>query len=656
MINTDANNAKEYIRTLYRGVLHREPDAEGFNNWLHQLNSGAMQPYEIFECFLASDEKKMLASKLAGANYHVPDELMITSYPINRVLCIGSCLIESWINIIAHVGGGTVCDHILYNNVAELPEQPPVPIDEYNFQVIQIPLRSVLPETAFWGLDYTTEEPFQALFAETKQRVIYFLQAALRWNVQYGLLTFVCNFLTPQQNPMGRLFPRHDYRNMLYFIEQLNVFLSRELCSYQQVYFLDINQISFIHGQKNARDDVLWLSVHSSILSDWDYQFDQDRVQPIQPASYSFIIRQKEYIEAIWLELVAMYRSIRQADAIKLVVFDLDNTLWRGVVAESEQKGYLTLEGWPLGLIEAIHVLKKRGILLAIISKNDEQHIRMLWPEIMGGLIDLDSFASIKINWNSKVNNMQEILHELNLLPANVLFIDDNHVERAHIRNSFPEVRLLGDNPYLIRRVLLWSPELQVAQLTKESARRTEMVQAQMQRARDHQKLSRSEFLSSLNIQITQNKIHATNHQRFSRVLELLNKTNQFNTTGQRWTHEQCVAHFSSGGVIYFFDVADKYSNYGLVVVVILAHSSIKQMVMSCRVIGLDIELAVINSICHELWNDGYVDVDAEFVETKTNLPARNLYKQCGFIAHGTIWRKQLHEHIAEHIPVCREI
>src|ERR1700678_1305369 len=136
------------------------------------------------------------------------------------------------------------------------------------------------------------------------------------------------------------------------------------------------------------------------------------------------------------------------------------------------------VEGWPLGVIEALQFLKKRGVLLAIVSRNDEARIVQVWDSIMPGRLRLDDFAIRKINWRPKVENLEDIIREVNILPRGVVFIDDNPVERAGVKAALPEVRVLGAHPYLIRRILLWAPEMQVGVVTEESARRTEMVQA----------------------------------------------------------------------------------------------------------------------------------------------------------------------------------
>src|SRR5207248_10190921 len=141
-----------------------------------------------------------------------------------------------------------------------------------------------------------------------------------------------------------------------------------------------------------------------------------------------------DFVPHAWTELVAMYRTIRHVDQVKLVLVDLDDTMWRGVAAEEAEASSMAREGWPLGFAEALMFLKRRGVLLGIVSKNDEGRVRELWRRIYGDLIRLEDFAVRRINWQPKAENVEEILAQVNLLPKSVVYIDDNPVERAAIK------------------------------------------------------------------------------------------------------------------------------------------------------------------------------------------------------------------------------
>lgn len=577
-------------------------------------------------------------------DYRVPRDLAVTPTTLRRVLVVGSCLLESYPAFIREEQPGCECDYILFNNATELPEPPHAPTD-YDFQIVQLPIRTIFPEYVYFRPGYDDVEHHRRVQEEAVDRLRQLLASALKYNAESGLLTFVYNFMLPQQNPMGRLLPRHDPRNFVAFVDRLNVELSREVTSHRNAYVLDVDQISASCGRMYAQDDVLWQLNHGSVLADTDHPLDQQRIEPPRKASAYYSTHVYEFMKITWAETLGLFRTVRQIDAVKLVAVDLDDTLWRGLVVEEGTVTPNAYEGWPLGFIEALCFLKKRGILLAIVSKNDQRRVEAVWHEITLGRLEMEDFAVCKINWKPKVENIEEILHEVNVLPRSVVFIDDNPVERAAVQAAFPDMRVLGADLYYLRRVLLWSPETQVAQVSEESSRRNEMVQAQVQRETQRKRLSRGEFLATLDLKIDLRRIADTSDKSFPRALELINKSNQFNTTGRRWTHEECERFLAEGGSFYAFEVSDRFTRYGLVGVAIVHVQEIRQFVMSCRVVGLDVELAVISEIAGELHEGGMPLVTARITETEANAPCRDLFARSGFTQNSQgSWSKSLTE------------
>jgi FkbH-like protein len=571
--------------------------------------------------------------------YRVPDDLSQSPTILQRVLVIGSCLVGGMPDYIRSVMPGCAVDYILFNNLSELPETPPHPADSYDFQFIQIPLRSVLPEHIYFRAPDTAPETWEQIFEQSREQLILFLDTAMRWNASFGLLTFVSNFMVPQQNAHGRLLPRYELSNPVYFVERLNQCLDEELRAHSNVHLIDLDQIAATFGRKFIQDDGVWQTNHGAVLGDADFPHDQARIAPVPPVSALYTLRAWDFVQSMWLEILSHFRTLRQADAIKLVVVDLDDILWRGVAAELEDNPPEALEGWPLGIAEALVFLRRRGILLAIVSKNDDAKITSIWEDIFQGRLSLDDFAVRRINWEPKVDNIDAVIREVNVLPRSVLFIDDNPVERAAVRQAFPDIRILGENQYLLRRILLWAPELQVPFITSESARRTEMIQANSARQTARTRLSRAEFLATLDLRVRLHDVADIAAKSFPRALELVNKTNQFNTTGRRWTQEECREAFAKGAVFHVFDVEDRYSQYGLVGVVICAGDQIDQMVMSCRVVGLDVEVAVMADVLRRMRQTGPERITASLVETDANLLCRQLFERCGFTPGGAgVW------------------
>src|ERR1019366_7447412 len=150
--------------------------------------------------------------------------------------------------------------------------------------------------------------------------------------------------------------------------------------------------------------------------------------------------------------------------------------------------GPFSYVGLFFGLHEALLSLKRRGVLLACVSKNDEATVRELWTYEdhypRERLLTPDDFVTWRVNWNDKVENIRSISDELGFALETFLFIDDNPVERENVRQRLPEVEVWGDELFSLRRRLLNDPSLQAPSVTEESASRTALTQAQLSRQR----------------------------------------------------------------------------------------------------------------------------------------------------------------------------
>lgn len=576
----------------------------------------------------------------SGYQYRAPTGFAVTPAPVNKILLIGSCLLDWLAQSLAHIAPD--CKYDVYLVARELPELPASPIEDYQFQLLQITLRSILPDMAFAKLRYDDMEGHAALFKHCCHALERQAAAALRWNHEFGLLTFVVSFPLPQQNLVGRLLPRYDLRNPVYFIERLNEHFANVISDYQNIYFVDFNEVSASYGRKFSHEDNVSIFNHGALITDFNFHLDQGRLEPAIPIHALYEMDNTTIRVALWHEIFAMYRSLQQTDSIKMVVIDLDDTLWRGVIADAEPDKFPPQTGWPVAFWEALLILKKRGVILSIISKNEEQVVRNAWRKIVGNALSLDDFAVAQINWLPKSENMRVILKAVNLLPKNVIYIDDNPLQRAEIQEAFPDIRILGGQPVAWRHYLLTSPELQTATISTESARRTEMIQGQVQREQARDTQTSDEFLQSLSITMSLFEIRDTAHPRFARALELINKTNQFNTTGRRWRMEEALQGFQNGLTFHAFELTDKYTEYGLVGVLITDHTGISQFVMSCRIMGLDAEIAAVTHIAQQAQSRGQTSLFAAMTHTEKNLPCRDVYARAGFTEAPNGWHRDL--------------
>lgn len=574
-----------------------------------------------------------LVRRHQGAGFLVPTDLARSPTPLRRVALIGSCMLEAW-ELAAARPAGVHVDEILVNNLAALPPRTPEQIEAYDFQVVQLPIRSLMRVDQLWHLPLADLEVYAEAFAEACWGLERLLEVWLPWNEQHGLLTFVASFFVPQQNPLGRLFPRYDLRNPEHFVSRLNEHLEKVVRSRRNAYVLDVDRLAASYGRRYTQDDSLITHIHGGMLP--LLPENRARLEQVGPVREYYDVQWRETMRAsVWAELTAMYRTLRQIDQVKLVVVDLDDTLWNGMSGELTEHDIGMVDGWPAGFAEALVYARKRGILLAILSKNEASRIREIWPKIYGNWLRLDDFAAIHIDWQPKAQSMQALLAGMSLLPRSVVFVDDNPAERDAMQRAFPDMRILGREPYYLRRIVLWSAETQVASVTEESSQRTDMMRAQLVREAERKTLSREEFLGEARPRVSLVRIDDTAHPRFARALELVSKTNQFNTTGRRWTVVEFQDWFRRGGRIVAFDVVDKFTRYGLVGVVVVDYGHIEQWVMSCRVLGYDIEIAVMNCVVAALRSHGAPCITGLLVETDANFPCRDLFAKCGFVATG---------------------
>lgn len=569
-------------------------------------------------------------------NFRAPADLQVTPSVLRRGLFIGSCFAESMKYNVERVSG-VPHDYVMYHAAGDLDGSLARPIGDYDYQVIALALRFIVPEDAFLRLDFSDEAACEDFFYAARERMLQWLEGALTFSVANNLLTFVSSFLVPVQNPMGRLLRKKTYSNIAYLIQKLNEALEDAVLEYRNCFLLDLDSIANTLGKKYISDEVMWLFNHGTVINDWDYDKDRERLEPQPMATQHFDVRTEEYWSAIWREIEASVRTVRQQDSIKLVLVDLDDTMWRGIIGEDRLNAVPT-EGWPVAFAEALHYLKKRGIILGILSKNDDDRIVNAWDRLYN-VIKLHDFAVRRINWNPKSRNIDEVLQDVNLLPRNVLFIDDNPVERDAIRSAYPEVRVLGSHPYYFKQTLIGAPETQVAVLTAESSRRTEMIHSQIERETTRKRMSREEFLASLDLSVHVIKLTGVDDPQFPRAFELLNKTNQFNTTGRRWTIEEVTDFLNGGGDLIAYEAKDKFTQYGLISLSLIAGAEIVQTVMSCRVIGMEVERAVLSD-AEARMRDRAGMMFANFVATPSNGLCRDLYRSNGYADVDGKWRK----------------
>jgi len=584
--------------------------------------------------FLLSEYK----APLSTAEYLFPQDLRVTATRLRRVLIVGSCLSTWYQHVLSLRSPEVTFDHILFNNAGDLPEQPPAPVADYDFQYVQFPLRTIVSDRIVAGHRFNEPGFAEKILADGFDLIDVMLSSALVYNQNHGLLTMVCNFFVPQMSAAPSLRTRYGPSDLAHIVRKLNEYLTEAVNRYQNAYVVDVNAVMDSLGKQYALDDMIYFYSHGSLADQRDIDLVKGaRIEPVPPIVNFYESEADAFVEAIHEQMIWTYRTVHQTDQVKAVIFDLDNTLWRGQLAEAYRAGadasWPFPDGWPMGIWEAIHYLRARGILVAVCSKNDPQTVRSLWANSVRPeeFLSLEDFSSVKINWNPKAENIRAICEEFNIKPRSVVFVDDNPVERAAVKAALPAIRVIGSNPYLTRRILLWSAETQVAALTDESMRREDMIRKQIVREETRAVMTREQFLATLECSVSFTEITSVEQHELGRALELINKTNQFNTTGKRWSHPEIRELLAAGGCVLAFHVRDRFADYGLVGTVLVGGPQIMQFVMSCRVLGMEVERAAVAHVVSFLRSSGGVEITAPLIYTADNTPCREVYAKCGF-------------------------
>lgn len=320
----------------------------------------------------------------------------------------------------------------------------------------------------------------------------------------------------------------------------------------------------------------------------------------------------------------------------KVLVVDLDNTLWGGVLGEDGIEG-IKLSRNLIGAAyrdtqKRIKELAEMGVLLAIASKNNEDVVIEALDKHPQMILRSDDFIAISANWNPKEKNIAEIANTLNLGLNSFVFLDDNPVEREAVRQALPDVAVvefpkdISNLPKTIQKIA--NEHFFTYNLTNEDKNKTKQYKQEVSR---QVALNNSDsiegYLKSLNIEIIINKMDKT---QIERVSQLTKKTNQFNITTRRYTVENIIEFISQeNNNIYVGNVTDKYGDSGLVFIVMITINkdvaSIENLLMSCRVMGRYIEDSIIDSIERKLEKIGIKRVNAKYITTSKNKPVENL-------------------------------
>jgi len=339
-------------------------------------------------------------------------------------------------------------------------------------------------------------------------------------------------------------------------------------------------------------------------------------------------------------EVAHLIISLRQPPK-KVLVLDLDNTLWGGVVAEDGLDGIELGDTSPRGeafkaFQKYILSLKQRGVLLAVCSKNDHAIATEVFEKHPEMCLRLDDFVSFKANWEPKSDNLRQMAAELNLGLDSFAFVDDNPAEIDIVRQFAPEVTtiLLGPDAsnYVtqLQDCRLFEPQ----SITAEDAERTTQYRSEVQRkAAESSATDMDAYLKSLEMEAAISEFIAVD---VPRLAQLINKSNQFNLTTHRRTEAEICGLMNDREYVGFsVRLKDRFGDHGLISTII-GHKTddvmtIDTWLMSCRVLKRQIEEEVLNELVRLAAQRGCARLEGVYLPTAKNEMVRDFYTRMGF-------------------------
>lgn len=369
-----------------------------------------------------------------------------------------------------------------------------------------------------------------------------------------------------------------------------------------------------------------------------------------------------EFVPEIALHLMRMIAALQGA-LRKCLVLDLDNTLWGGTVGDLGPAG---IEVGGLGLGKAFQALqewalelKRRGVLLAVCSKNELENCQAAFRERPEMKLQLDDFAAFQANWEPKYENIKKIRELLNIGFDSMVFVDDNPLERDSVRQFLPEVvvpELPADPEEYVRH--LQSLDLfEAPQVTKEDLERTVLYQTERKReVLQAECTSFEEYLSSLGMTADFEPCSASTHKR---IAQLFQRSNQFNLRTVRYTESDLSNLLAAGAhSVYSCQLRDRFGDHGIISAVVFRHDQeevfLENWVMSCRVFNRQVEDFLLNQFVAKVRSLNKLRLVGEFLPTAKNKVVADLFARLGFARRGEHWNLEAHAYQDRPHPIAR--
>jgi len=432
----------------------------------------------------------------------------------------------------------------------------------------------------------------------------------------------VHNFVTPFSLAAG-LADSQDPGGQLNLVRRMNVDLVAAISEVAGAHIIDVDHVFAGLGLRNSYDD----------------RGDRSSGAPLSPIALRALAdTQVRHIQAL------------KGAKVKCVIVDCDNTLWGGIVGEDGAAGLIMDAKGPgrryHDLQQTLRDLRRRGIVLAISSKNEEKDVIDVLRHHPDCVLREDDFAAMRINWADKAQNIESIANELNLGLEHILFIDDNPVECEWIKGRLPRIQVLQWSGSSGDQIAIGDiAGFDSLVVTDEDRSRTELYRADARRTAARQEATSIEdYLRSLQMVAV---IGSARPELLPRLAQLTQRTNQFNLTTRRYDVSQLheIAEDANARLVWL-ELRDRFGANGIVGCGILRRQGdtavIDTLLLSCRVIGRGAETILINRLATNAREMGATTLVGEYIPSDRNAQVEGLYGRLGFIgpeSHGKTQR-----------------
>ena len=403
-------------------------------------------------------------------------------------------------------------------------------------------------------------------------------------------------------------------RSFIYQIRKLNFLLMENCKDTGNVFLVDLEDICASMGRKAFRGGRLYYLAK----------------MPLQTEALARVAAQ-----------IADIICAAEGRVKKCVICDLDQTLWGGIIGDDGIEG---IEIGDLGnghayedLQRYLKELKKRGIILAVCSKNDEDIAKEPFLRHPDMVLRLEDFSVFIANWEDKVSNIRRIRDILNISYDSIVFLDDNPFERTQVREMLPEVTVpdLPEDPAGYTEYLRSLNLFETIAVSDTDSDRTRQYQAEEQRTIELSKYENyDEYLKSLDMVA---EAAPFDRFHFPRIAQLSQRSNQFNLRTVRMTEEEVSEITESDKYLtLYFTLRDRFGDHGLISIVILEKLDTDTLfmynwLMSCRVLKRGMEEFIVNSVMETAKEHGFKRVIGEYRRTAKNAMVEDIYVKMGF-------------------------